>query len=369
MFLRSKTATISFEMNSGPLGRGKHDVGMSSFSEGAFNKQMASPVSERPIPSELDGQPEIRDGIVGPEKGRPASVESLDAFPFTSPNQYDPLGPKADELGNTLPGISEAITASLPGSAKRTHIRKQSYSLFPGSAVVSPVKAALPAIHVEPVSKYSTQNVPTNDADELKPPPAIHFGHRRDSSVVSSATVQIGLRISQAPPQSQDATVPQRFIPSTRYNPNTLSPTSPLSPKLIPISFSFRPGSPPPASSRPPKEPSPLRMNTISAQPSPSPADPNKTLPPTPKAPGFSFALPKVRTGSTTQLSPVVYSPQKKGATAAASSSSNAASPRSAAPTGTTSPKRAPLPSSPRPPANLRPDSRPQPSANKEGWI
>lgn len=359
MLLRSKTSTIAFEMKSvGPWRRARNDATMSSFNDRAFNKQLASPLSEQPAPVELDTGSESIDGIINAEKGRAVSMESLESFPFESPVEHDPLSSKAAELNDTLPGISDAVTASLPGPAKRTHIRKQSYSLFPGNAA-SPVKATPPAIHIEPTSKYSTQIDPTNDADELKPPPPIHFGHRRDSSVVSSATVQIGLRISQAP-QSQDVSAPHASIPSTSYNPGKLSPTSPLSPKLIPISCSFRPGSPPPPTSRPPKGPSPLRTNTLSTQPSPGRVDSNKTLPPTPKASGFNFSLPKVRINSTQQLSPVAYSPQKK-----------AASPRSAAPLPTTSPRRAPLPLSPRPVQTImRPEPRLQSGpGSKEGWI
>jgi hypothetical protein len=290
MFLRSRTAAISFEMTTGPWPQGKQDVGMSSFNGGAFNKQLASPLSAQPIPAELDGQQASRDGMPSPVRvlARAASLESLDAFPF-KPIQYDGVSTKADELGHAMPVIPESIISSLPGSAKRTHMRKQSYSLFPGNASASPVKPAVPAIQSEPMSKYSTQNFAADDMDELKPPPAIHYGHRRDSSVVSSATVQIGLRISQAPPQSRDTNTHQSFVPSASYGPNSLSPTSPLSPKMIPISFSFRPGSPPPASSRPPKGPSPLRMNAITANPPAGTADPNKTLPPTPKNPSLNF--------------------------------------------------------------------------------
>ena len=358
-FLRSKTATIPFELkHAGTWGRDKHDIGMTSLNERTFNKQLASPLSEHSLPAELEGPAQSRDGNIGPEKDRAISMESLESFPFNSPAQYDPIGSKADDLNDTIPAMPESITASLPGSAKRTHMRKGSYSLFPGNAA-SPVKTSPPTIHLEPISKYSTQNEQISISD-LKPPPPIHFSHRRDSSVISSATVQIGLRISQAPPQTRDTIAPLS-IPSNSQNTRSLSPPSPLSPKLIPIAFSFRPGSPPPTS-RPAKGPSPLRTNTLPTQQSSGPVDPNKTLPPTPKGIEFNFEF-----SDTMQLSPVAYSPQKEASSPKTTTSNTSAKPRSGAPPSTTSPKRAPrapLPTSPRPFSNLRSETRVH-----EGWI
>ncbi|KAK4147184.1 uncharacterized protein C8A04DRAFT_9192 [Dichotomopilus funicola] len=78
-----------------------------------------------------------------------------------------------------------------------THARKRSYSLFP-RAVMGPKSSLL-----LPSTTYSP-------ADALKPPPSManlaKLRHRRDSSLVSSATVQIGLRLSSVeaiPPQTK----------------------------------------------------------------------------------------------------------------------------------------------------------------------
>lgn len=359
-FLRSKTATIPFELkHAGPWGGDKHDVGMTSFNERTFNKQLASPLSEQPLPAELSSLAQGRDGNIGQEKDRVISMESLESSPFNSPAQYDPIGSKADDLNEAIPAMPESVTASLPGSAKRTHMRKGSYSLFPGNAA-SPVNTSPPTIHIEPISKYSTQNEQMISISDLKPPPPIHFSHRRDSSVISSATVQIGLRISQAPPQTRDTIAPLS-IPSNSQNTRSLYPPSSLSPKLIPIAFSFRPGSPPPTL-RLAKGPSPLRTNALPTQQSSGPVDPNKTLPPTPKGKGFNFEF-----SDTIQLSPVAYSPQKEASSPKTTTSNTSAKPRSGAPPSTTSPKRAaraPLPTSPRPPTNLRSETRVH-----EGWI
>jgi hypothetical protein len=375
VFLRSKTAAISFEIRPvGPWGRGKQDVGMSGFNEASINKQMISPLSDPRTPRELDGRSESRAGLISPQRGRLISMESLKNFAFKSPLEYDPSSPKRVESKPELHGISESITETLPGSAKRTHVRKPSYSLFPPKPA-SPVKTVPPTIQIEPTSKYSTQGEPKYDVDELKPPQPIYFGdevkgHRRDSSVVSSATVQIGLRISQAPPQPHEAGLLPDSLPLTTLNKNTQSPTSPLSPKLIPIALSLRPVSPP-LFSRRAIGPSPLRTNIPPPPQSPSPTNSNKTLPPTPKAVTFNLAPQSVRTDSTTQLSPVVYSPQKKGASSPKTpGASSSATPRSGASLPVTTPKRTWPKNSPSAEVQPRSDApaKPRPGS-KAGWI
>ncbi|ROW06016.1 hypothetical protein VMCG_04637 [Cytospora schulzeri] len=76
-----------------------------------------------------------------------------------------------------------------PPTTSPSRLRRQSYSLFPNS----PSAATLPA------TAYSS--VATKPArDSIRPPPIVKpwlgRGHRRESSIESSATVQIGLRIS-----------------------------------------------------------------------------------------------------------------------------------------------------------------------------
>ncbi|KAK4188232.1 hypothetical protein QBC35DRAFT_210521 [Podospora australis] len=89
---------------------------------------------------------------------------------------------------------SMASAAFMPRAPERAristaaggHMRKRSYSLFPNSAAKS-------SVTLLPATTYSPN-------DHLKPPPSMgnlaNFRHRRDSSLVSSATVQIGLRLS-----------------------------------------------------------------------------------------------------------------------------------------------------------------------------
>lgn len=75
------------------------------------------------------------------------------------------------------------------------HTRKSSYSLFPGnnnSAVsAKPPSRLLPATYDPEVKETMAAS------SMLKPPAPIHgFRHRRDSSLASHTTVQIGLRLS-----------------------------------------------------------------------------------------------------------------------------------------------------------------------------
>jgi len=138
------------------------------------------------------------------------------------------------------------------------------------------------------------------------------LGHRRDSSIASSATVQIGLRISHALSPSQEETMPFP-LPSTTYD-GKARPVSPLrvqTQKIPTSSFSQPFTEPQSVPARSPKRPSPLNTNIKS----PTQQLPlrgsltNKTLPPTPRprAPSIQRVME-----STTQLSPTVYSPEKK---------------------------------------------------------
>ncbi|KAL2023900.1 hypothetical protein VTK56DRAFT_677 [Thermocarpiscus australiensis] len=90
--------------------------------------------------------------------------------------------------------VSVTPTALIPKAPEPAHItprgghmRKRSYSLFPSST-----PAAKSPITPLPATTYSP-------ADALKPPPSMGNlinRHQRDSSLMSSATVQIGLRLS-----------------------------------------------------------------------------------------------------------------------------------------------------------------------------
>lgn len=96
-----------------------------------------------------------------------------------------------------------------PSETSPSQMRKQSYSVFPQES--SPVAAAgvLPATTYSPMTTKPLR-------DTWKPPPIVKpwasKGHKRDSSIVSTATVQIGIRLSNVedyiPRKSTDTDVP-----------------------------------------------------------------------------------------------------------------------------------------------------------------
>jgi hypothetical protein len=310
LFLRSNTATTSFGPKNGrSYGQGKHEIRIWGPNELVFNNQLADPVSGPRTPAELPSRSESRTNLVGLEKDRPISMESLRSPPpIISPtSKYNPLRSNAVGEMRTMPHIAEQI-AELPSfSPKRCHARKQSYSLFPTDPT-SPVKPPPTNTKEEPTSIY--------DISDLQPPPAIFGGglrgqgHRRDSSVVSSATVQIGLRISHAPSPSQEDII-QLPLPSTTYNANAKRPVSLLRVETQPTPQPFlQPVSLP---VRSPRRPSPL-VTSIQSPTQSSPmreSSSNKTLPPTPKSADFVTPIQRIAEPAA-QLSPAVYSPEKR---------------------------------------------------------
>lgn len=116
--------------------------------------------------------------------------------PF-SPKLFIPSGPKYPEP--TQP----------PSEVSPSQIRKQSYSIFPRE----PYSAASGVL---PAATYSPETAKPPSRDTYKPPPIVKpwlgRGHKRDSSVGSTATVQIGIRISNVndfvPRKSTDTEAP-----------------------------------------------------------------------------------------------------------------------------------------------------------------
>lgn len=316
LFLRSNTATTAFGPKNGRhWSRDKHQIRIWGPNELAFGTHLIDPVAGPGTSArELESRADSRVSLVGPEKGRAISMESLSSPPFHSP-RFNPLAsnPNAVEQKAIMPTFPEPTAET--SAATRGHVRKQSYSLFP-TEMTSPTKG--PQQNARPAESVY-------DISDLAPPPAI-FGpgasrHRRDSSIASSATVQIGLRLSHAPtPSMEDASImplPQTTydaLPSTTFNANAtaLKPTTsiPLStfnantPSPLKVQTQITKPEPP---VRSPRRPSPLITNvTSAAQLSPVLASINKLLPPTPKT------LASVVRESNTQLSPAVYSPEKK---------------------------------------------------------
>jgi hypothetical protein len=317
IFLRSNTATTAFGPKNGQhWNRDKHQIRIWGPNELAFGTHLIDPVAGPGASArDLESRADSRVSLVGPEKGRIISMESLSSPPFRSPRS-NPLtsNPNAVEQKALMPTIPEPTAE--PSSASRGHVRKQSYSLFP-TEMTSPTKG--------PQQQNPRAADSIYDISDLAPPPAI-FGpgasrHRRDSSIASSATVQIGLRLSHAPiPSIEDTSI--RALPQTTYgappstkfkaNADTVKPSTsiPISifntNTLSPLKLQAQITKPEPPV-RSPRRPSPLNTSVTSpTQTSPVLASINKTLPPTPKT------LASVVRESNTQLSPAVYSPEKK---------------------------------------------------------
>ncbi|PVH73145.1 hypothetical protein DL98DRAFT_552800 [Cadophora sp. DSE1049] len=339
LFLRSNTATTSFA----PKTAGKkwaaprHEIRMFGPNELAMHAHLTNPVTgPRTTNDNRLSRSDSQASLIGLEKGRGISMDSLRSPPYGLAKRQEA------EMSSNLPNMPEAATVC-PAVQARSHARKPSYSLFPPEGS-SPTKAG-------------QQKDSVYDISELTPPPAIRYAagarHRRDSSIASSATVQIGLRISHAPTPSQED-LDALPLPSTTYKAMSLNPPAPKSPSstysaspLPSTTYSASkpslPASPSASKPTPPavplkvqtsfstsagKKPMPSPLNTqITASPQQSPASINKTLPPTPKA--FLPQIEKVRESNTQlsptvySLSPTVYSPESKSTPAAGKTNSN----------------------------------------------
>ena len=247
------------------------------------------------------------------EKAR-QSGDSLRDSPVTNESQTAEFTSKATEPSGVLPEMSEPRATKL--SPTRGHKRNQSYSLFPITLSVSSpegrqvevavgtncrgsgsrVRDTVANLFNSCSSKSRDTIVPRFAADDLlEPPPPLHFidgtnRHRRDSSMQSSATVQIGLRLSNVVYNPETETAPGNRPLSPRLRVDTKNLTIDL---------------------RSPK-PSPLQQNAAE-----SPAIPKeirdarmKTLPPIPRESTLSRTF--AAAAQMIQLSPTVYTPQPK---------------------------------------------------------
>lgn len=238
------------------------------------------------------------------EEGRLASRTTTPALstrgPF-SPKLYIPSEPSYPEP--TQP----------PSETSPSQMRKQSYSSFSPNAPqgVPMGDAMLPATTYSPVTSKPSR-------DTWKPPPIVKpwagRGHRRDSSVASTATVQIGIRISNVDdflPRKSNDTV-RDYVPEVPQAPMPQLPASRSSPLAA-------------VQTRPESEYAAEYSNCAmihqqESQTRSSEERQNKALPPKPLSP----TVPKVETSNLLEgrgkeiqveetlftLSPAVYVPQ-----------------------------------------------------------
>lgn len=143
---------------------------------------------------------------------------------FPSPMSYgtarSPFSPKISiPSGPAYPEPTQP-----PSETSPSQIRKQSYSLYPQDTPAA--AAVLPASTYSPMASKPAR-------DTWKPPPIVKpwtgRGHKRDSSITSTATVQIGIRLSNVddyvPRKSTDTDVPDvPDVPDPRTMP-TIRPS------------------------------------------------------------------------------------------------------------------------------------------------
>ncbi|KAI1867953.1 uncharacterized protein JN550_006760 [Neoarthrinium moseri] len=167
----------------------KHKIRKADSNDYDFSSHVLQPVSG---PRQL-GRTASEESLVRYEKEE-ESVEnqSLRTYGFSpNPSKSNSVFPST-----TIPRAPEPAqlpASTLPSAGIHQRRPSTSYSLFPSNAANTTSVAMLPATTYSPVA-----NTNPFDFETLKPPPSIKTGgrHRRDSSMASSATVQIGLRFS-----------------------------------------------------------------------------------------------------------------------------------------------------------------------------
>ncbi|KAI1215045.1 uncharacterized protein F4807DRAFT_18900 [Annulohypoxylon truncatum] len=204
-----------------------------------FNGHMLQPVSG-PRFSKAESQEDlVGDKNNDAERGESRYPGDSPTFGTSVPN---PLRSNAVFETENFPLIPEPIPIP-PTPTANIHSRKPSasYTLFPSKNQSNTASVALlPSTAYNPNSQstLAPNSYPLEDLSEtLKPPPSVRtWGrHRRDSSMVSSATVQIGLRISNVAdigPLPKTSTeiereytpyYPQNELPATAYRPSPLA--------------------------------------------------------------------------------------------------------------------------------------------------
>lgn len=246
VFLRSNATTTSFRPRGLPGWEdetSKQQIRLWGPNDLSFGGHMMQPVSGPRSPNSIGS----RSSLVRDEKDRTVSLESLRSPPFAAPTNFNQnIKPSA-----TMPTVPEPTVKS----PARGHAHKQSYSIFPSENITSPKnvnnstasQGLLPTstfspakLQQQPLAVPSTTTRAKNaisgilfsrrdldsmySTNETLAPPQPMFsghGHRRDSSMASSATVQIGLRLSNMLGPDQES-APQFPAPPLR-RPNSPS--------------------------------------------------------------------------------------------------------------------------------------------------
>lgn len=357
MFLRSNIFTTTFRPRGTPgWSHVRHEIRLWGPNELGFDEHILQPVSGPRSPASVGS----RASLIKSEKGRPLSPDSIRSPPAVESleNTSKSAGKAAEQPINpaSLGNSGEANPEEMPSFSG--HRRKQSYSIFPPDLnIVSPTNKQ------EPVSSSTTWKIPESrikdtmaaifkasaqqeDAepacivnDLLAPPPALCENsasrHRRDSSIQTSVTVEIGLRLSHAPTELQCPTPPRS---------RRASPLLRLQTNILPIL------------SRSAMGPSPLQRNAVG---SPALVDLQaakmKTLPP----------IPRLSTMSTDSAPPAPVPAPAPASQSSPTANGSQGSKKAAAATTRMSPPPRPSPSVPLWPQRKQ-DAR---RGSKSSWI
>ncbi|KAI1415163.1 hypothetical protein F5Y13DRAFT_178218 [Hypoxylon sp. FL1857] len=204
LFLRSRTISIISPKNKlaeYERQKLKHQIWVRGTNEMDFNGHMLQPVSGPQF-----AKTESQENLMS-EKGDIAELGDS-TYPRNSqefsPSMPNPLRSNAVFESVDIPRVPEPVQVP-PTPSANTHSRKPSasYTLFPNNNQGNTASITLlppTAYNPNPQPNLASTTFQFDDLnDSLRPPPSTQapWGrHRRDSSMGSSATVQIGLRIS-----------------------------------------------------------------------------------------------------------------------------------------------------------------------------
>ncbi|KAI1466424.1 uncharacterized protein F4812DRAFT_78632 [Daldinia caldariorum] len=207
LFLRSNSiATIGSSSKLGEYERQKLKLQYEAEAANSmdFNGHILKPVSG-PVSFSKTGSEESLIGEKSDAMERGMSPYSMDS-PMYSPMKPNPLRSNAvfGTPNFSFPRAPEPVQVSAIPSAN-SHSRKPSasYKLFPNKNQNNTTSVALlpsTTYNSNPQPTFTINGLPPDDVDDfLQPPPSIRTswgGGSRDSSMSSSTTVQIGIRIS-----------------------------------------------------------------------------------------------------------------------------------------------------------------------------
>lgn len=332
LFLRSNTiSTIGPRDKQAEYERQKlkHKIRGPSPSDNYFSSQIEKPIGGPRTLKQAESQEHL---VPATRDAEEAAIESQpgEYFNFGQPNPlrshavFTPptSEPRAPEPAQ-LPATQEA--------GGHGHKRSTSYSLFPGNnnattSATTPTtsnNANTTSVGLLPTTTYNPEiNIhratPDADAEDLyediyetlKPPPKMGFArHRRDSSMISTATVQIGLRFSNVndmPPMANSVvTDAERERVHNLEYPHPAVKSSPLA---NPPSGSAEPTRPNEVSDdpfvdsaryqtpEPPKENEPSLGGFTLSPTVYSPNSPTKSRTPSPKGVGFNVPMKRSNT-------------------------------------------------------------------------